>query len=231
MKRLALRVSHETRGDYYNPREPITASGLTIALRPTLHATLRLLDASTRRPVDQTCSVTPLMPHEMSVQLLEMLGRRELSPESGEVRVDGLHYFGLGLRVEVSGYGRVDVDTPTIVEAAGEPIELLLVRHGTIAVRALDPATGQPVPGAKVLVVNRKDSPKGPLPSWRVISADYDEIAGAYLVDVSVFNMVPGQDEWLSIDAEGYAPSTELSVVVNGVRVGGTSMEVLLVHP
>lgn len=224
---LEVRAGHETRGDYYDRKEPVPSAGLTLVLSPPLRATLRLRDAATRRPVDAECAITPRMPSG-SVRYLEVTGRRTVTPEDGVVVVERLHSFALGLRVEVSGYGRRDVDTQAIVDAAGAPIELLLDRHGTIAVRALDRETARPVPGAKLLVTNVRQGANGPLHSFRLVEARYDEAAGAYLVDTSVFNLLPGQDEWLMIDADGYARSAELPVIRDGVRVGGSSMEVLL---
>jgi hypothetical protein len=87
------------------------------------------------------------------------------------------------------------------------------------------------VPGAKVHVANTKQGANGPLHGYRLVEASYDEVAGEYLVDTSVFNLLPGQDEALIIGADGFAWSAELPVIRNGVRVGGSSMEVLLERP
>jgi hypothetical protein len=100
------------------------------------------------------------------------------------------------------------------------------VRGGTIAIRAIDGATGLPVLKARVTGSHFTHGSR--LGTYFLIKAPFDEASGAYIVDTSAFTFEPGFDETVSVAAPDGRSSPEFPVSTNGVRVCGTTIEVVL---
>lgn len=229
--KVPLRVTHETRGDFFEERIVVTEDPVTIVLQPSLDVTLRLRDATTREPVSGACTIAKLMAR--TGLLIRWQQPKAMTSENGEVHVGWVPYYTSRLQVEVPGYARATLEIAQLQAAGAAPVELDLVKAGTIAIHAIDGSTGLPAMGAKVSVHYKGPSPIGAVDKGFVSSntqadAPFDEALGAYILDTSVFLFAPGAEESFALIGPDGKVSEIVPVSSNGVRMCGDVVQVTL---
>jgi hypothetical protein len=219
---VPLRVSHITRGDYYNAEEDLARGLVQVSLVPSTEVSLRLTDAATGRPIEGEYVRTASLPQDLLLYKYSM--RKTLMLDGGLTVTERLPYYSSGLTIEVKEYPRTFVGMDKLKAAAGATIDITLSKAHPLFIKATDKASGEVVLGGAVCSILDKSTATDVNRFSSRIAPTFDAMAGGYYVEASRFNAEPGADEYLIFFADGYEPSEKVIVSKDGVWTAGDSI-------
>lgn len=218
---IPLRVTHGTKGAYYDGQVRIIGRGDVVVNLPVwLECTLNVVDGATGETVARACSVEFILPDGERL-LHQLRGPVGVDTSGRYVEVDHVPSYVFGLRVGAPGYSSETVPISDIRRVAGAPLAVRLTQRGVVKCRVIDSSTGEVLNGATLLIASRATADRNARFNYRLSHARYMAEQGVYEVDYSEFSFSSEVDEFIRVERRGYRTSEDDCVISCGTIVGG----------